>query len=73
MRGPRMRVIVNGQSYELDAGTLLTDAARRIGIEPDARGLAFAVDGEVIPRDEVRRRELREGQRVEIVAAIQGG
>ena len=68
-----MRVIVNGSGYEIDDGSLLPDAARAIGANPDARGLAFAVDGEVVPREEVARRPLRDGQRIEIVAAIQGG
>jgi sulfur carrier protein len=68
-----MRVTVNGEAYELEEGALLPDAARRIGVEPEARGLAFAVDGEVITRDRVAELPLSEGQRVEIVAAIQGG
>jgi sulfur carrier protein len=68
-----MRVIVNGQGYEIEEDAVLPDAARRIGIEPSSRGLAFAVDSEVVPREQVSAYGLREGQRVEIVAAIQGG
>lgn len=68
-----MRVTVNGSAHELPAEAGLAEAARAIGADPDARGLAFAIDGEVVPREDVPRRRLREGQRVEIVAAIQGG
>jgi sulfur carrier protein len=35
--------------------------------------VAVAVDGEVVPRGEWDAVELREGQRVEIVQAVQGG
>lgn len=68
-----MRVSVNGRPVELDEGATIRDAALSLGVEPEARGVAVAVDGEVIPRSLLATAELREGQRVEIVAAIQGG
>lgn len=68
-----MRVTVNGEPVELDAGATVRDAAAAIGAEAEARGVAVAVDGEVVPRSELGRRPLRDGQRVEVVAAIQGG
>ena len=37
------------------------------------RGVAVAVDAEVVPRGEWPARELSEGARVEILRAIQGG
>jgi thiazole synthase len=39
----------------------------------EARGLAVALDGEVVPRGEWEGTALREGQSVEVLAAIQGG
>ena len=52
--------------------------ARRCGRAPRApgeggRGVAVALDGEVVPRGEWERTPLREGQAVEVLAAIQGG
>ncbi len=38
-----------------------------------ARGVAVALDGEVAPRGEWARRRWREGSKVEVLAAIQGG
>ena len=35
--------------------------------------MAVAIDGEVVPRSEWNRTSLREGQKVEVLAAIQGG
>jgi sulfur carrier protein len=68
-----MRVLVNGEPTELDDGATVRDAANAIGVEPAARGVAVALDGEVVPRSMLDARRLTEGQRVEIVAAIQGG
>ena len=68
-----MRVLVNGEPCELAASASVADAVASIGVEPDARGVAVALEGEVVPRRRLRATTLREGQRVEVVAAIQGG
>lgn len=67
-----MRIELNGEPLELAAGARLTAALERLGA-PGRRGIAVAVDGEVVPRDAWARTELREGQRIEVVGAIQGG
>ena len=68
-----MRVTINGEPAELKAGATVLDAALSIGIEPQARGVAVAVDGEVVARSVLATAELVAGQRVEIVTAIGGG
>lgn len=68
-----MKVTVNGRSVELAEPATVRDAVVEAGVEPGARGFAIAVDGEVVPRAEIGRQPLRAGQRVEVVAAIQGG
>ncbi len=45
-----MRVELNGSSRELADGATLADAVRESGAEPEARGVAVALDGEVVPR-----------------------
>ena len=67
-----MKVEINGQPTELDDGASVRDAAASLGVEP-GRGVAIALDGEVVPRRELERTVLREGQRVEVVTAIGGG
>ncbi len=67
-----MRVELNGEPCELTDGATLADAARAAGAE-DARGVAIALDGEVVPRAEWTSTPLAEGSRVEVLAAIQGG
>jgi sulfur carrier protein len=68
-----MRVLVNGKPVELQEGACVRDAANAVGVEPTARGVAVALDGEVVPRSMIDSRTLSDGQRLEIVSAIQGG
>jgi thiazole synthase len=68
-----MMIELNGSACKIAAGATLADAVRQSGAEADARGLAVAVDGEVVPRSGWEETALREGQQVEILAAIQGG
>ncbi len=67
-----MRVEINGNEHELAEGASIRDAAEAVGVQP-GRGVAVALDGEVVPRGELEAVRLREGQRVEVVAAIGGG
>jgi len=67
-----VRVEINGTERELAEGASVRDAAVAVGVEP-GRGVAIALDGEVVPRGEVDEVLLRDGQRVEVVTAIGGG
>jgi sulfur carrier protein len=69
-----MRIELNGEPLELPAGASLADAVRESGAdEGGARGVAVALDGEVVPRGEWSSTPLAEGRKVEVLAAIQGG
>jgi thiazole synthase len=68
-----MRIELNGEARELAVGATLADAVRESGAERDGRGLAVALDGEVMPRAEWESTALGEGAAVEVLAAIQGG
>ncbi|MDX6652059.1 MAG: thiazole synthase [Solirubrobacterales bacterium] len=68
-----MRLQLNGEQVELADGASVAAALSAAGAEPDQRGVAVAVDGEVVPRSEWHEVELRDGQSVEVVAAVQGG
>jgi thiazole synthase len=68
-----VKIVLNGQPHELREGATLDAAIRATGAGEGGRGLAVALDGEVVPRGEWERTPLREGQSVEVLAAIQGG
>ena len=68
-----MTIWLNGHASELEAGTSLADAVGALVAPLDGRGVAAAVDGEVVPRDQWAATELNDGQRIEVVQAVQGG
>jgi sulfur carrier protein len=68
-----MTVELNGEPLELPGGATVADAVERSGAARSSRGVAVAVDGEVVPRSEWAETTLSEGQRLEVVAAVQGG
>jgi sulfur carrier protein len=68
-----MRVLINGDPHELTAGSTLAEALAMLPGPSNRRGVAAALDGEVVPRAEWPRTELAEGARVELVVAVQGG
>jgi sulfur carrier protein len=68
-----MMVEVNGAPLEMREGASVAEAVAASGAEPSARGLAVALDGDVIPRSEWERTTVRSGQRLEVVQAVQGG
>ncbi|MDO8213815.1 sulfur carrier protein ThiS [Conexibacter sp. CPCC 206217] len=68
-----MTIRLNGEPKELAEGATVVAAVALLGVAPDARGVAVAVDQEVVPRGAWERTVLADGARVEIVMAIQGG
>lgn len=73
MRRLAVRIELNGEARELPVPATLADAVREAGVDSGGRGVAVALEGVVVPRGEWGRTELRDGQKVEVLAAIQGG
>ena len=65
-------IYVNGEPRERDGATI-AELLAELGVETQARGVAVAVDGEVIPRGEWVDRRINEGERVEALSAMQVG
>jgi sulfur carrier protein len=72
-------VTVNGQARELPPGAVVAQVvADLLGQSPataggPARGIAVAVNGEVVPRASWAGTMLRDGDRIEVLTAAQGG
>lgn len=66
-----IRLLVNGTAASYPAGTLLAEVVA--GLTSAGAGIAVAVGEEVVPRGGWDRRELRDGEQVEILTAVQGG
>jgi sulfur carrier protein len=68
-----VNVTVNGEPREVGAGATVASVVEMLDVTPGARGVAVAVDGEVVSRGQWADTQLRDGSRVEVVAAIGGG
>lgn len=68
-----MEITVNGQKKTIDNAASLAEVMADLGFAPDARGVAAAINDAVVPRSEWKATKLRDGDRVEIVRAVQGG
>ena len=68
-----MTILLNGEARELPAGTTVLGLLETLEVPGGERGLAIAVDAEVVPRGEWETTELDDGARVEVLRAIQGG
>ena len=67
------RILLNGETQNLPDGATAADAVRAAGAPEGARGVAVALDGEVVPRGEWGATTLVEGGQVEVLSAVQGG
>jgi sulfur carrier protein len=68
-----VNVTVNGESRRLPDGSTIAGVVELLAAPLAARGVAVALDGEVVSRSRWADTELREGSLVEVVAAIGGG
>ena len=68
-----MIVQVNGKPAELPDEATVADAVKAVGVDGERRGVAVAVDGEVVRAADWERTRLDERQAVEVVRAVQGG
>ncbi|HEU4948515.1 MAG TPA: sulfur carrier protein ThiS [Kribbella sp.] len=66
-----LKVLVNGATEQLDPGTTVADVVSRWARSPV--GVAVAVNETVVTRADWPGTTLAEGDRVEILTAVQGG
>ncbi len=65
-------IIVNGETAPLTA-TNVVELLQDAGVDPQARGVAVAVNGTVVPRRDWAQRRLAAGDLIEIVKPFAGG
>ncbi len=68
-----MRVVLNGEDRALREGATVADVVRSLDLTAEARGVAVALDGEVVIRGQWASTDLSEGVRIEVLGAIGGG
>lgn len=68
----RQELIINGRRRAFSSGDLLVVLAG-MDVSADTRGVAVAVNGTIIPRDRWSEVELKPGDEIDVVGAVQGG
>ncbi len=66
-------VTVNGDRVELPEPHTITLLVELLDLPPGGRGVAVAVDGEVVSRSAWNETELRGDEQIEVLVATQGG
>ncbi|WP_309059997.1 sulfur carrier protein ThiS [Streptomyces sp.] len=66
-----MNISVNGELREVEPGTVLDVVVRSLTAAPS--GVAAALNETVVPRAQWPATALSEGDRVEVLTAVQGG
>jgi sulfur carrier protein len=69
--GGDLHLVVNGEQLLVPGSTTLTTLVALVGI--GSRGIAVAIDGQVVPRSAWPTTTLSSGARIEIVSAAAGG
>ena len=68
-----MKVVLNGDHVDLSDDATVVSALEHLGRGSQPRGVAVAVNGEVVPRTEWTATALRTDDRVEVLTAVGGG
>ena len=66
-------IVVNGEERPMPAEGAIPALLSDLDIDPGESGVAVAINGEVVPRQEWATRSLTAGDHVELVRAVQGG
>lgn len=66
-------IYLNGNPHDDGAERTVADVLRLFDLAPNARGVAVAVDGEVVPRGGWTTFAIPDGAHVEVLRAMQGG
>jgi sulfur carrier protein len=68
-----LSVTINGDRRELPTGATVASVVASLSGAPEGRGVAVALEGQVVPRGQWPSTELHEGASIEVVVAVQGG
>lgn len=66
-----MKLVVNGQERDLPVGTTVRQLIESLGLSKQA--CAAEVNQTLVPRREHELKELRDGDRIELVSLVGGG
>lgn len=68
-----MQITLNGEDRNVRNGISIRDLLIELAHDPDRKGIAVAVNAEIVVRAKWASTLLDTGDRVDIIAAVQGG
>ncbi len=68
-----MKLKVNGEEREIGAVDTLAALLRALSLDPERPGIAVALNERVVPRRELGTTPIADGDRIEVIQAVQGG
>ncbi len=68
-----MQIIVNGEERTVRNGIFVRDLLIDLSHDPGRKGIAVAVNAEIVSRAAWSSTRLENGDRVDVIAAVQGG
>lgn len=66
-----MKIEINNKNYEFDNGSTLASIVEKLNLNP--KGIAFAIDNQVIKRDKWSETVLADGMKIIMIKAVCGG
>lgn len=66
-----MNIEINNKNYEFDNGSTLASIVEKLNLNP--KGIAFAIDNQVIKRDKWSETVLADGMKIIMIKAVCGG
>jgi len=68
-----MKIYVNGEQETIEDNATLEEFLKTKRISTEDKGVAVALNDDVVPKSDWSSKKLEEGARIEIVRAVQGG
>jgi sulfur carrier protein len=72
-----MMIVVNGKEHSLEAGSSVAEVVEIFGRTPGSgggvRGIAVALNGEVVPRGAWGQTMVEDSDKIELLTAVGGG
>ncbi len=68
-----MKIYVNGEQETIEDNVTLEEFLKTKRISKEDKGVAVALNDDVVPNSDWSSKKLEEGARIEIVRAVQGG
>lgn len=68
-----MQITLNGKARTIADGASICDLLAELELDLGRKGIAVALNAEIAPRSGWPSTRLREGDRVDIINAVQGG